>query len=257
VAFGGPEIQSTVRVCVVEDNTNLRDLLVDLFVSADVEVLAAVSTVKEGEKTITDYVPDVAVIDYQLPDGTGLDLIRRLVVAVPQVTLLLYTAAALSEDATRSALEAGATAVIPKSLHTEQLLDAVLSGRLSRTETVRVCVVEDNTNLRDLLIDLFVAADVEVVAAVGTVKEGERTITDYLPDVAVIDYRLPDGTGLDLIRTLAVTVPQVTLLLYAAALTDDGARRALEAGATAVVAKSLNTDQLLEAVWRGRIRPKA
>jgi CheY-like chemotaxis protein len=127
---------------------------------------------------------------------------------------------------------------------------------VNRTATVTICVVEDNKSLRDQLVELLTDSDVQVLAAVGTVKDGEKVITAYRPDVAIIDYNLPDGTGVDLIRTLSETVPQVTLLLYSASVTEDDARLAVEAGATAVIAKSLHTEELLEAVMAARHIPK-
>jgi CheY-like chemotaxis protein len=114
--------------------------------------------------------------------------------------------------------------------------------------TITVCIVEDNRNLRAQLVDVLTEADVNVVAAVGTVSDGEAAIIDYVPHVAIIDNNLPDGRGIDLIRTLASVTPQVTLLLYSAGVTDEVATEATKAGATAVVAKSIHTDELLKAV---------
>jgi two-component system, NarL family, response regulator DevR len=102
--------------------------------------------------------------------------------------------------------------------------------------------------LRAQLCDLLVRSGVRVVAAVGTRLEGEAAIFEHRPDVAIIDTRLPDGRGVDLIRDLARTTPRVTFLLHSRISTDEGAIEALQAGASAVIAKSIRGDSLIEAV---------
>lgn len=113
---------------------------------------------------------------------------------------------------------------------------------------VTVCLVEDHVELRNQLCRLITKAGMNVLAAVGTLREGEVAITDHLPDVAVIDNRLPDGRGIDLCRTLSRTTPEVTLLLHTGIVTDALTLEALEAGATAVISKIIRSDGLLEAI---------
>jgi two-component system response regulator DevR len=121
---------------------------------------------------------------------------------------------------------------------------------------VTVCLVEDNQHLREQLERFLLDAGVAVVAAVGTVKDGERAIVTHQPDVAVIDLRLPDGTGIDLIRTVAQTAPQVTLVLHSSSATAGVTRDALEAGAASVIPKSIRADGLLDAILRARSVPQ-
>ncbi len=87
-----------------------------------------------------------------------------------------------------------------------------------------------------------------VLSAVGTVRDGELTIISNLPDVAVIDNRLPDGSGIELCRILTRTTPQVALVLYTGTVTSNIVLEALQAGATAVLPKTIRTDNLLEAI---------
>jgi DNA-binding NarL/FixJ family response regulator len=117
---------------------------------------------------------------------------------------------------------------------------------------VTVCLVEDHAQVRRQLCDLLTGAGMDVVAAVGTFREGKVAITDHLPDVAVIDNRLPDGSGIDLCRTLSHSTPQVTLLLHTGTLTSQVALEALQAGAVAVIPKSIRSDSLLEAIRNTR-----
>jgi two-component system response regulator DevR len=113
---------------------------------------------------------------------------------------------------------------------------------------VTVCLVEDHEGLRELLCEFLADAGLRVLAAVGNVSEGEVAISAHRPDVAVIDNRLPDGRGIDLIRTLARTTPQVILLLHSGTVTDEEAREARQAGAAGVIVKTIGGNSLIEAI---------
>jgi CheY-like chemotaxis protein len=114
--------------------------------------------------------------------------------------------------------------------------------------SIDICLVEDNDHLRAQLQEILLDAGMNVVAAVGTARDAEAAIAAHSPDVAVIDHRLPDGSGTDLIRALSRTTSDVRLLLYSSGVTDDETRAALDAGASAVIRKSVRVDDLLEAI---------
>jgi DNA-binding NarL/FixJ family response regulator len=111
-----------------------------------------------------------------------------------------------------------------------------------------VCLVEDHPLLRDLLCDLMDDSGLQVLAAVGTMRDGEAAIFEYRPDVAIIDNRLPDGRGIDLIRILARSTPKVALVLHSGTATHGDASEALQAGASAVILKSIRGHSLIEAI---------
>ena len=121
-----PPIDPPITVCVIEDHALLRDALVRLLSDEGFVVVAAVDTVRDGERAISVQPPDVAVVDQQLPDGLGLDLCRNLSRTNPDVTFLLYTAVA-SEQLAQQADEAGVSAVIPKGVRPDALLSAIHS----------------------------------------------------------------------------------------------------------------------------------
>jgi DNA-binding NarL/FixJ family response regulator len=110
---------------------------------------------------------------------------------------------------------------------------------------VTVCLVDDHADVRRHLSDLLTGAGVDVLSAVGTVSEGEATVRQLLPDVAVIDNRLPDGRGIDLCRRLSTLTPEVGLLLHTSTVTDE---EAIEAGVAAIILKSIRSEGLLDAI---------
>src|SRR3954466_7429029 len=107
------------------------------------------------------------------------------------------------------------------------------------TETVtRVLLVDDHDLIRQGLAHAFMRHDdFEVAAQAASVGEGLARFEEIKPDVVVTDVRLPDGTGLDLVREIRRQGHEtgvVVLTMYAG---DEQLFAALEAGASAFVSK--------------------
>jgi DNA-binding NarL/FixJ family response regulator len=112
----------------------------------------------------------------------------------------------------------------------------------------RLCLVDDHALLREQLTLLLHHAGYEVVAAVGTCEEGYHAITNLAPDAAVIDHQLPDGWGVDLCRRVAVDTPAVRLVIHTGMVGPGLEVAALDAGAAAVVPKTVRGTDLLVAL---------
>jgi DNA-binding NarL/FixJ family response regulator len=84
---------------------------------------------------------------------------------------------------------------------------------------IRVMLVEDNIDYRRLLERLLARQpDLEVAAQAGSLTEA-RELADIVSfDVAVLDLRLPDGDGTDLISDLRRGSPGVAVLILSASL---------------------------------------
>ena len=68
----------------------------------------------------------------------------------------------------------------------------------------------------------------------------------------MLDNRLADGTGTDLCRRLTAEFPALDVVMHAGVMTTAEVRAALEAGAAAVIQKSVRPDALIHAVLRSR-----
>jgi DNA-binding NarL/FixJ family response regulator len=124
--------------------------------------------------------------------------------------------------------------------------------------TSRVVLVDDHDLIRQGLSRAFERSEDFLVAGhAASVAEGLKRFTDLAPDVVVTDVRLPDGTGLDLVRTIRSRRPEtgvVVLTMYAG---DEQLFAAMEAGASAFVAKDAPSDEVVAAARHARVSPRS
>jgi DNA-binding NarL/FixJ family response regulator len=110
-------------------------------------------------------------------------------------------------------------------------------------------VVDDHRMIvQALVLALSREPDIEVVATAGTVQEGVAMAAQVRADVLLIDYHLPDGTGVDLVRSLGLA--QMKTVFLSSNRSEDAVLAALEVGACGYLIKSEPLDRLVEAVRR-------
>ena len=104
---------------------------------------------------------------------------------------------------------------------------------------IAVLLVEDHDLLADNLVRLLESAgDIRVVAVAPTVGEAVAAARDHVPDVVIMDHRLPDGTGIDATRRIKAERPEVPIVLLTGALDPSVEREALEAGCAMALEKA-------------------
>jgi DNA-binding NtrC family response regulator len=77
-----------------------------------------------------------------------------------------------------------------------------------------------------------------------TLKAGWSSINKMLPDVAIVDLKLPDGSGLDLLHRIKETFPDVSVIILTGHATVDSAVKALKVGAEDYVTKPVDLPRL-------------
>ncbi len=113
-----------MRVLLVEDHAVFRELFASAFdLQPDFEVVAQAGTLAEA-RTLLNTKVDVAVVDLNLPDGEGTQIIAQLRRENPHALVLVLTAS-LDPILYARAVEAGAAGVLHKSASVEEVMDAV------------------------------------------------------------------------------------------------------------------------------------
>jgi two-component system, NarL family, response regulator DevR len=118
-------------------------------------------------------------------------------------------------------------------------------------DRIRVFLLDDHEVVRRGLRDLLEAAgDIEVVGESGSAAEAERRIPALRPDVAVLDSRLPDGSGIDVCREVRSRDATISCLILTSFDDDEALLHAIMAGAAGYVLKQIRGTDLLDAVRR-------
>lgn len=119
-----------------------------------------------------------------------------------------------------------------------------------------VVLIDDHRVVRSgLRVALETEPDLVVVGEADSVDGGRRLLAQGLPDVVVCDVALGDGSGIDLVRTCRERSTTVGLVVLTMHHDDETLFAALDAGASALVLKSADLDELISAVRRAAVSP--
>lgn len=114
---------------------------------------------------------------------------------------------------------------------------------------VRVFLLDDHEIVRRGVADLLEAeAGLSVVGEAGTAAEALRRIPAARPDVAVLDARLPDGSGIDVCRDIRSAHPEIRCLILTSYDDNDAIFAAVMAGASGYLLKQIRGSSLIDAV---------
>ena len=115
--------------------------------------------------------------------------------------------------------------------------------------SIRVFLLDDHEIVRRGLADLIgLQSDMEIVGEAGTAEEALRRIPAAQPDVAVLDVRLPDGSGVEVCREVRSSLPSVNCLMLTSYADDEALFNAIMAGASGYVLKEIRGNDLIEAI---------
>jgi DNA-binding NarL/FixJ family response regulator len=120
---------------------------------------------------------------------------------------------------------------------------------MTESGQIRVFLLDDHEVVRRGVHELLsLETDIEVVGEAGTAAEALARIPATRPDVAVLDVRLPDGSGVEVCREIRSRLPDVKCLMLTSFPDDEALFDAIMAGASGYVLKAIRGTDLLSAV---------
>ncbi len=115
--------------------------------------------------------------------------------------------------------------------------------------TTKVFLMDDHEVVRRGLSDLISSEPgFEVVGEAGTCAEGLQGILVKRPDVAILDVRLPDGSGIEVCRDLRALAPEINVLMLTSYADDEALLSAVLAGAHGYVLKDIRSGDLVQMI---------
>ena len=188
----GHTLAMAIRVFLLDDHEVVRRGLRELLEGdGDIEVVGEAGTAEEALNRIPPTRPDVAVLDVQLPDGSGVEVCREIRSRHPEIACLMLTSFA-DDEALFSAIMAGAAAYVLKQIRGDDLTTAVrrvAAGDSLLDPTVTAKVLE---RLRTPAADELQALTDQERKILGFIAEGltNRQIGEgmYLAEKTVKNY---------------------------------------------------------------------
>jgi two-component system NarL family response regulator len=116
-------------------------------------------------------------------------------------------------------------------------------------KTIRILLVDDHYVVRlGLAASLNIEPNLEVVAEAECGAEVIELYRKHQPDLVIMDWRLPDGTGGEVIRSLREVFPSARALVLSAFDSEETIFQAVHAGAVGYVPKSSRRPELIQAI---------
>ncbi|MEU3307786.1 response regulator [Nocardiopsis sp. NPDC055551] len=124
-----------------------------------------------------------------------------------------------------------------------------IGGAENARKQIRVFLVDDHEVVRRGVAALLETEDdMTVVGEAGTAEQALARIPVVLPDVAVLDVRLPGGSGVQVCREIRSDHPEIACLMLTSFADEDALYDAVMAGAAGYVLKQIHGADLVGAV---------
>ena len=245
-----PEGTSPRRVVIVNDDRLQRVHLARMAQEEGLEVSAFGTALEALEALRAGPPPDLILTDLHMPGLDGWMFCRLL--RSPEfpdfnhVPILVTSATFTGEEPARITADLGANAFLaspPDRAGFRKALEQLLAGKTLPLST-RILVVEDSAPQRFLLTRVFTDHGY-TVAAVETGTQALERAADAQPDLAVLDYHLPDMDGSTVLAKLLAQAPGCAVIVITADPNPDLALKVLRLGARAYVRKPFDPRYLL------------
>jgi len=114
---------------------------------------------------------------------------------------------------------------------------------------IKIIIVDDHILFREGLKAIIGSEpEIEIVGLAGSVEEAVELVRESRPDLVLMDFTLPDGTGADATRRILAEYPQCKVLFLTMSEADDDLFAAVRSGAKGYLSKNLRPSKLVAAI---------
>jgi two-component system, NarL family, response regulator len=116
---------------------------------------------------------------------------------------------------------------------------------------IKVMVIDDHPMVREgIAAYVALQPDMELVAETGDGTKGIELFNQYMPDITLVDLRLPNMDGIEIIRQIRRDFPEAKFIVVTSYDFDEQIYAAFRAGARAYVLKDVLANQLIDIIRR-------
>ncbi|MEX2122057.1 MAG: response regulator transcription factor [Pirellulales bacterium] len=116
--------------------------------------------------------------------------------------------------------------------------------------TIKLLIADDHEVVRSGLRSLVSGTEIEIVGEAATGDEAIRLAEQLVPDVVLLDIRMPDTDGLSALGRIRLAQPEMRVLMLSTYDNPTYVARSVALGASGYLLKGLGRDELLEAIRR-------
>lgn len=193
-----------IRVIVVDDHTLFREGLKSILSGEkDIEIVDLVGTVAGAIQSVERKQPDVVLMDFNLPDGTGAEASEKILSSYPQCKVIFLTMSERDEDLI-TAVRSGAKGYLLKSMQPSKLgtaIRAVHDGEsaLSRSMTLRVMEELSRTRASEPEVDVrlskLTGRELDVLRELALGKSNQEIATALFLAENTVKYHVHSMLG--------------------------------------------------------------
>jgi len=222
--------KSTVaRAIIVDDSDTIRSTLNAFLVSANIEVVKQFSSGQNLLPSLDKLTPDIVCLDYNLPETNGLELLKSIMSAHPEIAVVMITG---DRDPVlhRAAAEAGAAGFICKPFSQEQVVQQITHIVQSRHLLACICtkpedsltgarskhtalIADDSKSMRELLKAILTSQHINVIAEASNGIQAVELALMHKPDIVCLDIEMPAMNGMEALREIRRENPSIKVLM--------------------------------------------
>lgn len=248
------------RVLIVDDASAVRSLLHNVLDAEGYTIVGQLASGAALLDTIVKTRPDVVCLDYQLPGENGLELLKQVHAAHPDVSVVMITG---NQDHGLEdvAADAGAQGFIVKPfslaklvqdlaqvVRARQMLAHIRNTPASATEEAphaTAVIADDSATMRMLLTNILQSANIKVVGTAADGKQAVTMVNAQRPNLVCLDWDMPVMNGLDALRFIRASQPKAHIVMITGRADREAIVAANQSGAKGYILKPFHPERVI------------
>lgn len=251
------------RVLIVDDASAVRSLLNKVLEAEGYVIAGQLASGAALLETIVKTSPDLVCLDYHLPGENGMELLKQIHAAHPQVSVVMITGDH-DHGLEDVAADAGAQGFIVKPfslaklvqdlaqvVRARQLLALIRNAPETDTQQpplATAIIADDSATMRLLLTNILQSARIKVIGAVADGKQAVTLAQAQRPDLVCLDWDMPVMNGLEALRFIRAAQPKAHIVMITGRADRDAIVSATQAGAKGYVLKPFHPERVITTI---------